>query len=543
MSEVVILPLLVALATAIVTLGIRFAPRLQRAVSVGGALAYAVAVGLLATRVLPDAVFSSETVADAGTILTYQLSGWQAPYGITLVADSLSVFMLAIAAIVAVAAAVFSTKYVDEIGQSVSYHPLFHFMLVGISGSFLTGDIFNLFVWFEVMLMPSYILVVFNGGEKHTDAALKYTALNLMGSAVMLLAIGGLYSTTGTLNMADLSMRLSNAGAEGAAISDPTPVLGLAALLLAVFALKAGIVPFQFWVPSAYKAAPAPATAMLAGVTKKVGVYAIIRLYFVVFAAGTLPQDLAIPGLSGTSFLAFFGPVLFVLATASVLVGGVGAVSRPDLDGLFAYSSIGQVGFIVLPLGIAATVTDPAIVALGVVAALVYSLNHALAKTLLFLLSGSIEQSIGSVRFDDLGGLTRAQPLAAASFFVGGLALVGIPPLTGFFGKLLVFDTAGRAMAAGASSAWLGLAVALVGAILTIAYVSRAWSLGFWGDPSELIANMRLSPQLLGVVVALAVVIVALGVGFDPVLESARAGAQAATDPAAYREAVLEVEA
>ena len=502
MSTVVLAPMLVALVTAIVTLGSRFAPR----------------------------------------VLAYQLSGWQAPYGITLVADSLSVFMLGIAAAVALAAVVFSTRYVDRVGQSVSYHPLFHFMLVGISGSFLTSDIFNLFVWFEVMLMPSYILVVFQGEREHTDAALKYTALNLMGSAVMLLAIGGIYSTTGTLNMADLSMRLANAGTAGAAVADPTPVLGLAALLLAVFALKAGIVPFQFWVPSAYRAAPAPATAMLAGVTKKVGVYAIIRLYFTVFAAGTLPHGLAIPGLSGDSFLAFFGPVLFVLAAASIIVGGVGAVSQPDLDGLFAYSSISQVGFIVLPLAVAATVPDPAITALGIAAALVYSLNHALAKTLLFLLSGTIKEGVGSVRLTDLGGLTRTQPLAAATFFVGGLALVGIPPLTGFFGKLLVFDTAGRAMAAGSSSAWLALAVALIGAVLTIAYVSRAWSRGFWGDPSELIANVRLSPLLVGVVVVLAVAIVALGVGFDPVLESARAGADAALDRGGYTDAVLEVE-
>jgi len=529
--SVVVAPMLIALGTAILTLGIRFAPRVQRAVSVLGAVCYAGAVAVLGARVIPN------------TILAYQLSDWEAPYGITLVADSLSVFMLGIAAIVSLAAVVFSTRFIDEIGQSVSYHPLFHFMLVGISGSFLTGDIFNLFVWFEVMLMPSYVLVVFTGGSEQTDAALKYTALNLIGSAVMLLAIGGLYSTTGTLNLADISMRLANAGSEGAAIADPTPVLGLAALLLAVFALKAGIVPFQFWVPSAYKAAPAPATAMLAGVTKKVGVYAIIRLYFTVFAAGTLPQGVALPGFSGTGFLGFFGPILFVLATASILVGGVAAVSRPDLDGVFAYSSIGQVGFIILPLAVAATVPDPAIRTLGIVAALVYSLNHALAKSLLFMLSGSLHESLGSVKLADIGGLSRAQPLASGSFFVGALALVGIPPLTGFFGKLLVFDTAGRAMAAGATEAWLALAVALVGAILTIAYMSRAWNRGFWGDSSELIANVRLSPVLLSVVVTLAVLIVALGVGFEPVYTTAQAGAEAALDRSGYTDAVLGVEA
>jgi multicomponent Na+:H+ antiporter subunit D len=519
---VVVAPMLVALSTAILTLLVRRYGRLQGRVSLLGNLAYAGAVVALALRVVPD------------TVLTYQLSNWAAPFGISLVADALSVFMLSLAALVSVAITVFSVAYVDE-GEAATYHPLYHFMLTGVSGAFLTGDVFNLFVWFEVMLMPSYVLVVFYSGPRHTAAALQYTVLNLVGSALMLVAIGGLYATTGTLNMADIARRLAAPAEFGI---DPAPVLGLSVVLFVVFALKAGIVPFQFWVPPAYRAAPAPVSAFLAGITKKVGVYAIIRLYFTVFAAGSLESGLGLAGFSGTSFLSFVGPVLFVMAVASILLGGVGAVSRDGLDDVFSYSSIGQVGFIVLPLAVVATVSDPGLRTLGVVAALVYALNHAIAKSLLFLVSGAVYESVGSVQFSQLGGLTTRRPVLSGCFFVGSLALVGIPPLSGFFGKLLVFDAAGRAWAGGAAGADLALAGALVGAVFTVAYLSRAWARGFWGEVSPAVAESSQPFVTLGVVAALAVVVVVVGVGFDPVYRFARAAARAALDRTGYVEAV-----
>ena len=526
-DPVVVAPMLVALVTAIVTLLARSAPTVQRGLSLVGGAGYLLAVLALGQRVL------------TGGPIAYQLSNWQAPFGITLVADELAAFMLGLAAVVAVAAIAFSVFYLDEFGQRVSYHPLFHFMLVGVSGSFLTGDIFNLFVWFEVMLMPSYVLVVFYSGPEHTRAALIYTVLNLVGSALMLVAIGGLYATTGSLNMADMARRLADASAYGI---DPTPVLGLAAILFAVFALKAGIFPFQFWVPSAYRAAPAPVAAVLAGITKKVGIYAIVRLYFTIFATASLPAGLGLPGLSGGSFLAFFGPVMFVMAGASIILGGLGAVNQPDLDGVFAHSSIGQVGFIVLPLAVGATVSatvaDQTVAVLGITAALVYSLNHAVAKALLFMTSGAVFETVGSIEFRDLGGLTGEAPYLSGAFFVGGLALVGIPPLAGFFGKLLVFDTAGRASIAGATFAPLALGVALFGAILTIAYVSRTWNRGFWGEPTELVLEATRQHALVTVVALLALALVAIGVGFEFVFGAAQAAAEAAVDSGGYVDVV-----
>jgi multicomponent Na+:H+ antiporter subunit D len=511
-TDLVVAPLLVPLVTAVLALVTRSWPRLQAAVSVAGVLAFAGAVAALALAVLPDAVF------------VYQVGNWSAAVGIVFVADALSAFMLVLAAVVAVPALLFSVVHVGEFGQSLSYHAFFHFMLAGVAGAFLTGDLFNLFVWFEVMLMASYALVAFYGGPEHTAAALRYIVLNLVGSAVMLLAIGGIYATTGTLNMAAVARRLASPEAAGV---DPLPVLGLSALLFAVFALKAGVVPFQFWVPAVYGAAPAPVAAMLAGVTKKVGIYATIRLYFLVFAGADI---------AGTAPLSFYGVAFLVMATASVLLGGIGAVERDTVEGVLAYSSIGQVGFIVLPLAVGALV--PAVRVPAVVAALVYALNHAAAKALLFLTAGAVDDATGTTRLGELGGLTRGAPWLSGAFFVGTLSLVGIPPLSGFFGKFLVFDAAvgaGLDTAVGA----LALAVALAGALLTIAYSSRVWNRGFWGSVTPLVDRARPAAPQVVVLALLAVVVVAIGVGFDPVYRFADRAADAATSPGPYLDAVL----
>lgn len=560
-------PLLVALFTAIATLLTRFDLRVERAVSVLGGVGYTAATALLFDRI----------VLDGAGVMPYYLSNWPAPYGITFVADALSASMLALAGVVTVPAIVFASVYVDEHGQKIAFHPLYHFMMAGVSGAFLTGDIFNLFVWFEVMLMSSYVLVVFYSGPTHTRAALSYVVLNLLGSAVMLVAIGGIYSTTGTLNMADLARRLGDPAAYGVSVA---PTLGLAALLLAVFALKAGIVPFHFWVPAAYRAAPAPVTAILAGVVKKVGIYAIIRLFFTIFAAAEYANGTA---------LDYVGPILVGAAAVSMLYGGVAAVGREELDELLAFSSIAQVGFIVAPLGVVAVAPNlpiPASVpgetfaAFGVAAALVYSFNHTVAKGLLFLVSGVLHSAVGTTKFDELGGLARRTPLLATAFLLGGLSLIGVPPLLGFFGKLLVFRVGivGGAAGSGSSAllAWLALGSALVGAILTIAYVTRAWNAVFWGEPSATVSTVvperwgtndpagdpaaaadggdataqsgdsgpvGSTRTTLGIevtmLIVLAVALVGFGVGGEFVVDAAAAAGDAATDTAGYRDAVL----
>jgi multicomponent Na+:H+ antiporter subunit D len=515
LSSVVVAPMAVALVGAVLTLLTRRWNQIQRGVSVVAVVAYAALVGVLVSRVFPD------------QILTYQLGDWPAPFGITLVADPLSVFMLVLSAAIAVPALVFSVRSIGTYGQELSFHPLFHFLLLGVSGSLLTGDVFNLFVWFEVMLMASYVLVVFYGGPAQTRAAFYYLVLNLVGSAVMLVAIGGLYATTGTLNMADMSRRLAHPAVWNV---DLAAVLGLAGLLFAVFALKAGIAPFHFWVPSAYRAAPAPVTAMLAGVTKKVGIYAMIRLGFTVFA----PAQVSLGFGFGSSTLSFLGLLMLIGAAASILLGGIAAIGREDLDELLAFSSISQVGFIVLPLAVGAVI--PAVRELAIAAALVYALNHAMAKGLLFLVSGTIRDGTGTRSFANLGGLSRATPVLSASFVIGAFSLIGLPPLAGFFGKLLVFDTAIQARAI------LALALALAGALLTITYFTKAWNRAFWGETSSTVSAGTYDTVLIGVVATMALVVVAMGIGFDPIFGAASEAGHVAANPRGYVEAVLGTE-
>ncbi|MFB6310743.1 MAG: complex I subunit 5 family protein [Salinirussus sp.] len=518
-NHAIVAPVLVPLVTAIITLAVRRHGRLQRAVSLVGVCGYAAAVAVLGIVVWQTGV------------APYQLSAWPAPFGISLVGDALSAFMLGIAAAVAVPTLAYAALSVGDAGQRIAFHTLVHFLLAGVSGAFLTGDVFNLFVWFEVMLLPSYALVAHYGGGEHLDAALKYTVLNLVGSAVMLLGVGGLYATTGTLNMADMAHRLANAERYGV---DPAATLVVGMILISVFALKAGLVPFQFWVPDAYAAAPAPVTALLAGVTKKVGLYAIARLTFTVFAAGTLG--------SGTPFLAIIGPALFLMAAASILLGGIGAVDRDTVDGVLAYSSISQAGFIALPLAIAATAPSTTIRTLGVAAALVYALNHSLAKATLFLIAGVLRDRVGSDAFEALGGLASRSPSLSAAFLIGALALVGIPPLVGFFGKLFVFDTAGQTFAAGGAGGSTALAVALIGATLSIAYVTRAWNRGFWGEASPAVVDASWPTGRIGIIAVLALAIIGVGIGFDPIVRAAQAGAEAAVSAdGRYVDAVLGV--
>jgi len=517
MSDLLVLPLLVPLATATLGLAVRRWSRVQVATSVAGVLAYAVSVGLLCWEFVLG--------PGASGAASYQVGGWSAPFGITLVADALSAFMLVIAAAVAVPALCFSVRFLRAADQQVFYHPLFHFLLLGITGVFLTGDLFNLFVWFEVMLMATYVLVAFYGGPEHTRASMHVLALNVVASAVMLVAIGGLYATTGTLNMADMAVRVGDPAASGVAVG---PVIGLSLLLFAVFALKAGLVPFHFWVPGAYAAAPMPATAMFAGATKKVGLYAIVRLYFTVFSEAPVSVDLPLVG--GESPLAVLGPVLLAMAAASIALGGLGALYAGSLEEVLAYSSIGQVGFVAIPIALAAAVPEIRHVAL--LGALVFALHHALTKGMLFLAAGAVRSATGTSRLTALGGLAPNYPVLSGVFFVGAISLVGVPPLSGFFGKFLLFDVAVRGRSG------LALALLLAGSFLTIAYATRTWNEGFWDQPSAAVAEGRADPVQVSLLAAMALGVVVVGVGFEPVYQFADLAAEAATDTEGYVDAV-----
>jgi multicomponent Na+:H+ antiporter subunit D len=504
MSQEVILPFAVSLVTAAGAVVLRNREALKYWSSAGG-IVYTGSIGLLAYK-----VFSSGAV-------TYQAGSWPAPFGITLIADQLSVLMLSLAAVVSLSSLIYSHNL---IGESGSFNAFLHFMLAGMTGAFLSGDLFNLFVWFEVVLMSSYAMVAFYGGSQETYSTLKYVIINLLGSSLMLVSIGGLYSITGTLNMADMGLRLSNPAQH----SIPTAgAPGLLMLLFTVFALKSGLPPFHFWVPEAYTSAPAPATALMAGVSKKIGIYAVIRLFLGVFSGAEL----------GLAYLPFgfetlLGGSMIVASASAILLGGSTAITSEKLGEMLSYSSVSQVGFIYLVLGAGFLATDFRNIA--VIAALVYILNHGLAKSSLFMVNGILKESTGTDRIEELGGLSGRVPLVAATFFLAGFSLVGVPPLLGFFGKLTVFQSLVN------SGLTILLPLAVIGSFMTLTYVSSSWKEVFWSGEIEVrdLDRLKVAGAMIG-----ALCLVAAGFGFEIIYQASELAAEAVLSETHYFKAVL----
>jgi multicomponent Na+:H+ antiporter subunit D len=496
-----IAPLVVAVATAVATLLVRSRPRLRDVTSLlGGASLVVAAVGSL--------------VASRERILVYAVGGDLfddgVPFGILFHVDAFSGFMLALGAGVLFAALVAATA--RRARDGTWFHPFWHLMSAGVMGAFATGDLFNLFVWFEVLLMASYVLVSRSADADASRAGFYYVAVNLVGSATMLVAIGGIYATTGTLNMAGVAARAQAGGADPA-------LYGLGALLFAAFVLKAGAFPLHSWAIEVYPASDPAVAAALAGVVKKVGVYAVLRVF------GTVMSPLG----------GFFAAATLAVAATSVLYGGWAAVGSDDLEEMLSYSSVAQIGFVFLGVGLA---LDPGL-AMGVrtvaaAAAIVYAANHAVLKATLFLAIGALERATHATRYDALGGAVERVPRASYAFLACGLALVGVPPANGFLGKLVVLD----ALVQG--RAWLLVAVAVVGAVLTLAYVGRAWSRAFWGELGPAVESAgRAPPAAVAVALTLAAVAVVAGVGFGLWLGPVEGAARAALDGTAYADAVL----
>lgn len=506
MTQMVILPFIAAMVTAVASLAVK-EKQVRDYVSTTGNLAYS---GL--------AVYLSLEVLGSGP-LSYALGGWEAPFGITLLADELSAFMLLMTAVVSLAGNVYSSSFVSDDAKSSGYYVFLNFMLAGMTGAFLTADLFNLFVMFELVLLSSYAIVSIRDNRRQLFTSLKYVVMNLLGSSFMLVAIGGIYGVTGSLNMAAISRRLAqNPSMAG-------PVLGFSVLLFTVFALKSGLVPFHFWAPHVYSDSPAPASAMMAGISKKVGIYAIIRVFVTVLGSTALGAKTLMPGLEVGAAI---GTLLFVMSCATVLLGGVSAINRKTLDRILSYSSIGQVGFITLP--IALFLTGAAESALA--ASLVYTLSHSISKSGLFMASGTIKKAAGTDSIEDLGGVSEADRTLAASFFVLAFSLVGIPPLLGFLGKLSVFRSAVSAGSPGA------LLVLLIGAVMTLLYFTKSWLSAFFGEVKSFDAS-EVSGGEKAAIASLAAVAIAAGLAGGEVYSLAQQGADAAADTQGYIDAVL----
>lgn len=421
-------------------------------------------------------------LADDGSYRIYAFGNWQPPFGIVLVLDRLAALMLVMTAVLALFCHIYAIGGADEGNRQ--FHALFLFQIMGLNIAFLTGDLFNLFVAFEVLLIASYGLLMHGGGTVRTVPGLHYVVLNLAGSAIFLISIGMIYSVTGTLNMADLAVKIPQVSGE-----DVNIVKAGGMMLLVVFGLKAAILPLCFWLPRAYSKATAPVAALFAVMTK-VGIYAILRVYLLIF--GDDAGELANLGMDW----------LFPIALATLAMGVVGALGSGSLKTLVAWQVIISVGTLLAPISLGSEA--------GLSAALFYLLSTTWTVGGLFLVSELVANQRGSAQ-DRIVTAPRMQNRTFLSvlFLVGAVAAAGLPPLSGFFGKLLILQS----VQSGTEMAWLW-SVLLIGSFLTVIAYSRAGSIVFWRTvdghlekPDPL--NGRISVAA-GALTALAVAIVVL---------------------------------
>lgn len=433
-----------------------------------GLVRYKRAVSVVATVLLLLVAIGLLRQADSGEITHYALGDWQAPFGIVLVLDRLSALMLLLTAVLAVGAVVFACAGDDEKGSN--FHGLFQWQLLGINGAFLTGDLFNLFVFFEVLLLASYALLLHGGGKARIQASVHYVVLNLAGSSLFLIAVGILYGATGTLNMADMAIRVAELPAEREGL-----VTAGALMLLVVFGLKAAILPLYFWLPKAYAFAPAPVAALFAIMTK-IGIYAILRVYSLIFSD------------SAGSLAALEQPWVWWLSLGTLAVAGVGVIAARDLRLLVAYLVLVSVGTLLAGIGMRSP---------EAVSALLYYLIHTTLITGgLFLLAEMIGLQRGKAGTRLVEGRPMVQGAALAIlFFVAAIAVAGIPPFSGAFGKALMLNAA-----EGTQRLWLW-PLLLLTSLASLIALSRAGSTLFWrGQRSTISGSALPRRQWFGVI-------------------------------------------
>lgn len=449
-----------------------------------------------------------------GDVLVYALGNWVAPFGIVLVADRLAAWMLVITAVLSVFALLYAMRGSDAAGRH--FHVLFQLQLFGLNGAFLTGDLFNLFVFFEILLLASYGLLLHGGGRHRTRAGLHFVVINLAGSTLFLFAVGTLYGVLGTLNMADLALKVAATPPENTSL-----VRAAGLLLFGVFALKAALLPLYLWLPNAY-ANTSPAVAALFAIMTKVGAYSILRMYTLIF------------GAQAGSATNLIEPWLLPLALATLLVGTLGAVGSDKLRHQIAYLVVASVGTLLLAFSLNSSA--------GIAAGLYYLPHTTFAAAAFFLLADSIVQRRGSMQDQlDPGPVINHARLIGALFFVGAILMAGLPPLSGFLGKFLLL----RAAVQHPALPWV-MAIVLGAGLLSMIALARSGSLLFYrphASDAE-VAQPAVSAWALSIELApasaLLMLCLALTLWAGPVSDYAQATAEQLLQPYHYVRAVLD---
>lgn len=467
------------------------APAIQRAINLT-ALATMLAASLALLR----------TVSEAG-VLALTFGGWQAPFGISFVADRFSAAMVTVTAVLALATGVFSLAATHRRQVHNGVYPLMLGLLASVNGAFLTGDIFNLYVWFEIMLITAMGLLVIDKRRAQLDGALRYAALNLLSTLMFLLAIAILYGVAGTLNMADLARVLP--------MTEARPALAIsAALFLVGFGIKAGIFPMFFWLPASYHTMSIAVLAVFAGLLTKVGVYACFRVFTLLFAGGESLRE-----------------IIALMAAATMLFGVFGAAVQWDVRRILSFHIISQIGYILLGLALGT--------AAAMAGAIFYIIHHIVVKANLFLIAGAIYRASGTYDLRRAGGLMQAQPLLAVLFAIPALSLAGIPPLSGFWAKFLVIDASFRA-----GAFWLA-GVGLFVGLLTVFSMSKIWTEAFWKKALVTRHRPRRIPgAMVASIGALALVTLWIGLAPQTLIGFAELAAASMLDPRPYIAATLD---
>lgn len=435
MVQLVPLVVLTPLLAAAGALLIASRPRVQRVIAVA-ALAAVAGIG----AVLLVAV-------DANGTLVMEVGGWAAPFGIALVVDRLAALLVAVSALVLLAVLLFSVGQGLADGHEETpvsiYYPSYLILAAGVFTAFIAGDLFNLYVGFEIVLVASYVLITLGGSESRIRVGQTYIVVSLVSSMMFLSSIAMIYGALGTVNLAQISLRMGDLPLQVQVV--------LHVLLLIGFGVKSAVFPLSFWLPDSYPTAPAPVTAVFAGLLTKIGVYAIIRTETLIFPGPEL------------------NPVLLAVAGLTMIVGILGAVAQTDLKRMLSFTLVSHIGYLVFGVGLGT--------AAGTAATIYYIVHHIVVQTTLFLATGLVERVGGTTSIRRLGGLLAASPVVAVLFFVPALNLGGIPPFSGFLGKLALFQAGAE------QGGWLTWTVVGAGALvslLTLYALIRAWSLAFW---------------------------------------------------------------
>jgi len=428
-------------------------------------------------------------VGAAGRLLT-QADDFAAPFGISLVADGLSAIMLTLTSIMMLVTVLYSFSTVSPYRERYYYYPLLLLLLFGCSGAFLTGDLFNLYVWFEVLLVASFGLITLGGERGQLEGGLKYVVLNLMGSTSFLIGAGLLYGVAGTLNMAHLAERLGS-------LQQPGIVTAVAGFFLFAYSSKAGLVPVFFWLPTSYHTPTLAVSALFSGLLTKVGIYALYRVFGTVFQRE----------------LERYGTLILVIAALTMVIGVMGAMAQVNVRRILSFHIISQVGYMIMGLGLVGVA--------GLAAGILYMVHHIVVKTALFMIGGTAEYLAGTGELKQMGGMARREPILAGLWLLASFSLAGLPPLSGFFGKL------GLIQVGLSQGQWLMVGVAAVVSLFTLFSMLKIWNEVFWKQASaEQPATPRASALLIAPSALLVALSIAIGFGASPVLQYSRYAAE-----------------